>query len=161
MNWDALGAIAEAGGAIAVVATLVYLSIQVGHSYKSTRADINQRLNDEMAQINRDVYLNPEFASLLTRAGEKNTFEDLDPEERTRMHRYYATVLNRSRQVFDLNKAGIIDDGARDYLGSTGIQIALRRSLFRDYLSFSRDYFDPEFMAYIDELASNNARVLG
>ena len=158
MNWDALGAIAEAGGAIAVVATLVYLSIQVKYSYKSTRADIDQRLNDEMAQINRDVYLNAEFASLLTRTDAKTSFEDLEPEEGIRMARYYATIMNRSRQIFDLNKAGIIDDGARDYLGSTVMRINLQRTLFRNYLSFSRDYYDPEFMRYVDELTSKNTQ---
>ena len=29
MNWDAVGAIAELAGAIAVVATLIYLTVQV------------------------------------------------------------------------------------------------------------------------------------
>lgn len=136
MNWNALGAIVEAGGAIAVVATLVYLSIQVRHSYRSTRADITQRLNDAMAQINRDVYLNPEFASLLTRADDKTSFEKLEPEDRVQMGRYYATLMNRSRQIFDLNRYGIVEDGVRDYLGSTVLQISLRRRLFENFLSY-------------------------
>ncbi len=38
MNWDALGAVGEIVGAVAVVATLVYLSIQIRQNTKSERA---------------------------------------------------------------------------------------------------------------------------
>ena len=41
MNWDAIGAIGEILGAAAVVATLVYLAIQV-RSAKSAAADVNR-----------------------------------------------------------------------------------------------------------------------
>ena len=41
MNWDAIGAVGEILGAAAVVATLVYLAIQV-RSAKSAAADINR-----------------------------------------------------------------------------------------------------------------------
>jgi hypothetical protein len=39
MNWDALGAIAETFGAIAVVASLVYLGRQVKHGSREVRAN--------------------------------------------------------------------------------------------------------------------------
>ena len=39
MNWDALGAIAELVGAIAVVGTLFYLAVQVRHSKDATKAN--------------------------------------------------------------------------------------------------------------------------
>ena len=38
MNWDALGAMAEAIGALLVIASLVYLSIQVRQSNKEAEA---------------------------------------------------------------------------------------------------------------------------
>ena len=41
MNWDAIGAVGEILGAAAVVATLVYLAIQV-RSAKSAAADVNR-----------------------------------------------------------------------------------------------------------------------
>ena len=39
MNWDAIGAIAELVGAIAVVGTLFYLAIQVRHGKEATEAN--------------------------------------------------------------------------------------------------------------------------
>ncbi len=41
MNWDAIGAIGEILGAAAVVATLVYLAIQIRYA-KDTAADVNR-----------------------------------------------------------------------------------------------------------------------
>lgn len=38
MNWDALGAIGEIVGAMAVVVTLIYLAVQVRHSAVATQA---------------------------------------------------------------------------------------------------------------------------
>ena len=38
MNWEAIGAVGEVGGAIAVVATLAYLAAQIRHSSESTLA---------------------------------------------------------------------------------------------------------------------------
>ena len=37
MNWDAVGAVAELIGSIAVVITLIYLAVQLKHNSKSTR----------------------------------------------------------------------------------------------------------------------------
>lgn len=42
MNWEAIGAIGETLGAIAVVATLGYLAVQIRESRKATAADIYQ-----------------------------------------------------------------------------------------------------------------------
>ena len=41
-NWEAIGAIGEILGAIAVVATLAYLAVQIRESRTATAADIYQ-----------------------------------------------------------------------------------------------------------------------
>ena len=42
LNWDAIGAVAELGGALAVIATLVYLGLQIKQSSAIARADLYQ-----------------------------------------------------------------------------------------------------------------------
>ena len=49
MNWDMIGATGEWAGAIAVVATLIYLSNQIKHARLATRQDSEQR-RTELAQ---------------------------------------------------------------------------------------------------------------
>ncbi len=63
MNWDALGALAELAGAIGVIATLVYLSIQIRHNTQMMRVTVKQdqtsithKLND-MALAHSDLYV--------------------------------------------------------------------------------------------------------
>ena len=46
MNWAVVGAIGEVGGAIAVVATLVYLAKQIRISAEATKAMVRQGVTD-------------------------------------------------------------------------------------------------------------------
>ena len=48
MNWEAIGAIGEITGALAVVVTLVYLSFQLRHNTYATRASTAQALEDSI-----------------------------------------------------------------------------------------------------------------
>jgi len=44
MNWEAIGTIGEATGAIAVVITLIYLAIQLRHNTQSVHANTHQQI---------------------------------------------------------------------------------------------------------------------
>ena len=50
MNWDALGAVAEALGAAGVVVTLVYLSVQVRRNSKEIVESRTQRVFELMIE---------------------------------------------------------------------------------------------------------------
>jgi hypothetical protein len=57
MNWDAVGAIAELLGAFGVIATLVYLALQVRESRGATQANTRQMRGQafvELSQVARD-----------------------------------------------------------------------------------------------------------
>ena len=57
MNWDAIGAIAELIGAIAVVLTLVYLAVQVRHSKESLDANTSAIRPETAARTIADIVL--------------------------------------------------------------------------------------------------------
>ena len=71
MNWDAIGAIAELLGAAGVVASLLYLTVQLRAGNRASAVDAklksSQMLNDFMDLLIR----NPEFDELLQK-GRKN-----------------------------------------------------------------------------------------
>jgi len=52
MNWDAVGAIGEIIGAIAVVVSLIYLSIQVRQNTNASKAATVQDMTNKWVQIN-------------------------------------------------------------------------------------------------------------
>ena len=51
MNWDAVGALGEWVGALAVLATLVYLAVQIKQNSQSTRANIELEASRQLAQF--------------------------------------------------------------------------------------------------------------
>lgn len=83
MNWDALGAIGEVGGAIAVVATLGYLASQVRHAKTELQG---VRFEKVMADY-RDWYRQistPEAATIWAKG--IRDFGGLETEERVQFH---------------------------------------------------------------------------
>lgn len=89
MNWDALSAIAELVGAVAVVSTLIYLSIQTRQArIASERAVYYSELQANVSTVDMysrwRTYL--QSPSLLETISKANSGENLSFEERTRLH---------------------------------------------------------------------------
>lgn len=75
MDWTAIGAIGEVGGAIGVIATLAYLSVQIRSSSRATESEVHASLASEMQTLmvaaSRDDQLNE--AMLLSQSNEDLT----------------------------------------------------------------------------------------
>ncbi|MGR8949141.1 MAG: hypothetical protein ACU84Q_13920 [Gammaproteobacteria bacterium] len=119
MNWDAVGAIAEAVGAIAVVATLVYLSIQIRQNAKSldrqeeiARAQILQTRADSVTNLGLLVCSTPQSIELMTRL--RNTEEigpeDLSSEENTQAYMILTAVRANLENTFLQYKKGYLPE---------------------------------------------------
>ena len=82
MNWDALSAIAELAGSLAVIVTLIYLAIQLRQQNDVTRSQIEQQRADSVIQLSA-LYSSPENLGLLTKVmlDRALTPEDLSEEE--------------------------------------------------------------------------------
>ena len=94
MNWDALGAIAELIGSIAVIVTLIYLSVQLRHNTKSTRLVSSQALTTTFSDFLGQLSSDSETANIYLR-GLKDDSE-LTKEER---FRFDTLILQMLRQA--------------------------------------------------------------
>jgi len=107
MNWEALGAIGEILGAVAVVATLVYLSRQITQNSKAlTRAnDYAQAssIHDSNAmyvQVFSQLALDAELASIYHRGLAKETLDDVEAVRYAALiNTYFAFIEEMSVQV--------------------------------------------------------------
>ncbi len=107
MDWDAVGAIGEVLGALAVVATLGYLAIQIRQNTKAVRIqtyqaimDSSNRLADSLASQNvDDVY----------RKGRKDP-QGCTPEEWAQFVLIAGQVVNLYEGLFLHHQSGAIDD---------------------------------------------------
>jgi len=50
MNWEAIGAIGEVGGAVAVIATVIYLARQIRQNTSALRSTATQAAHDQAAK---------------------------------------------------------------------------------------------------------------
>ena len=68
MNWDAIGAFGEVLGAIAVIATLLYLAVQTRHTRTAVEASSNMGTVEAHSRFRQSLLGNSELANLLAKA---------------------------------------------------------------------------------------------
>ena len=118
-----LGNFGEFIGAIAVVATLFYLAIQVRHSKAATEANTaslreNQKIaltdsylrrNDLMERSASQIALSEDLAEIVLRARE-GTLEELTELERSRLQMWENARMIRVESQFFQWQQGLLDD---------------------------------------------------
>ncbi len=79
MNWDAIGAIGEIIGALAVVITLIYLSIQTRHNSKISLSSMELELRNSASSINDLLMSDPIVSELAKKLSDPNlVIEEVD-----------------------------------------------------------------------------------
>ena len=121
MNWEAIGAIGEILGAIAVVATLSYLATQTRQSRKATLADVYQNRAVHRGASTLQIALNSQnFHEILFRFEEH--LKAMSPSDAVAQHTdlevyllrmYHSDVMVRMDNVHFQHQQGFLSD---DYL---------------------------------------------
>ena len=107
MNWDAIGAIGEIVGAAGVIASLVYLSIQIRRSDQSTRAQSLQTVLDgHRDRTLLNIYTNSEFSIMLSKG--MTNFELLSSDEKPRFQTFVTELVLQMQQVMQLHEGGLL-----------------------------------------------------
>ena len=109
MNWDAIAAIGEILGAAGVIASLVYLSIQLRKSDETARAQSLQSVLD--GHRDRSMfpgYTNPEFTELLAKG--MTDIQLLSTNERRQFHNYVSEIVFQMQQVMQLHDRGLLPE---------------------------------------------------
>ena len=92
MDWDAIGAIGEIAGAVAVIITLIYLARQIREASRQVRINsitsINQLINEGFDPI----YANEKYVQIWFRGLESRA--DLSLEERQLFDLFMARLMN-------------------------------------------------------------------
>ena len=78
MNWDALGAVAELVGAIAVVATLTYLAVQIRTTRLGEASAATYSAMEGFSRWRSNILQNPQVAEALNRANNAQELSEQD-----------------------------------------------------------------------------------
>jgi len=108
MGWDAIGASAEAIGAIAVLLTLVYLAIQTRDNVRVQKARAIWDAQQSFVEVNELLGDGGRVSDLVYKAaaGQKE-FSDY---EHYLLHRFVRGWFQRLEAQFALYRAGILDN---------------------------------------------------
>ena len=105
MNWDAIGAIGEIIGAIAVLITLVYLAFQVRQSNKLAKMEMHEDSISHYLQNNGNFISNVETARVF-REGLLN-LDSISPSERIQLWGMLNNIIASFNHIREAYENGI------------------------------------------------------
>lgn len=154
MNWEAVGAIGEVGGSIAVLATLVYLALQVRQNTAALRAGAAQAVSESLNQVNLT-----DASSLVHARVVRLAFEDpgaMNEDERSlcdylclaSCRALEAALLQAELGTLDADTAEMVDDNFPALFGS---------DYFRDWWQRTNYPFTRRFRRAVVELGGIEA----
>jgi hypothetical protein len=153
MNWEAIGAIGELVGALAVVISVIYLAVQIRSGSAALTTNIRDSVFATLEQWNYQLTADPEFAWVFHRG--LNDFDSLDEKERPRfMHMTYAFFK-------------IFENIYLHYLeGSVGSEVWVRNREIvhayyvtpgaQYYIGSRRSAFDERFLQTLEDMGTPN-----
>jgi hypothetical protein len=155
MSWEAISAIGQIVGAVAVVISLVYLAVQVRQSTRSARAASFHAVTDSFNQLNT-LLAHDESLAQIFQLGLQDIGQ-LNPVQRIRFDffvlaatRIFETLFYQSRQGVGEQALWKAEEATmRSLLGNPGV---------RDWWQSNPFRFTPEFRAYVEMLIEGNGK---
>ena len=148
MNWDAIGAMGEIVGALAVVISLIYLAVQIRTQNKEARIagmhDIAVGYRDALATL-----VDGAMADVVDKA--IDNYEDLTRAESLRLIAFVGRIFRVWEEAYMQFEAGRLDPRmwdsmVRQFCGYLSLAPMLRIWTIR------KEYFDDRFRIFVDEL---------
>ena len=136
MIWDAVSAIAESIGVIAVVLSLIYVGYQVRQNTMQLRQDNLLETVKGTLDVNWYFHRN-DVAFGVFRRGIKS-FDDLGPKDKAHFHSILVDLAFYLEMVRNLERSGLIDDSAL-HVNSKFIAAVLATPGGRQWLAFAED----------------------
>jgi hypothetical protein len=149
VNWEALGAIANVLTAVGVIATLIYLAIQIRQNTKAVRSSSIQNLVQSFSTTAQAAVENEYIIPLLLKANSGT--DSLTEEERARLHFWFIMTFRRFEGVYFQRDLGIVDADVIDGFERSHIAILASKSA-QEWWANSKEIFNAGFVSYLEHL---------
>ena len=153
MNWNAIGAIGEILGAIAVFVSLVYLAIQTKSNTKALRSSAFHQVRESFSEVSLSMVEDTSLAILVNRAISNDP--GLNAEEIIRYNYFLTTFVRRGESAYFQSSEGTLQ--METWMGiKETIVIALRNDYGQAWIAESSSRFTKDYMTEI-RMALNEA----
>jgi hypothetical protein len=149
MNLDDLGNIGEFVGAVGVIASLVYLALQIRQNTKSTRTAMYQAATRDMFDAADLIASDADLNSIWFRGN--RDFDSLSREEKRRFAAYMFSLLRRYANALHQTNAGMID-GEWWVEASDSLEYTISHPGFQTWWKEGQSLFPLEFREFIDQV---------
>jgi hypothetical protein len=143
VNWEAVSTIAEIIGAAGVIASLLYLAVQIRQSTKVARAETTKDLYLASRDAILQIASNDGLAKIWTK------IRNFESEDIARQYAFYQSFFRLYELQFHLAEQDLLDeDIAQSY--TLIIRMFARTEFFSEYWSKAHREFNEKFVAYVD-----------
>ena len=147
MNWDAIAAVSQVVGSIAVIVTLIYLARQVRQSTAALRSAATQGAHDQAADFYGALSSDPELVMVVARGIE--TPDELSDAERGQFYCFFMRNLFNFQNWYLQTQDGLMDDAllaswsriATGFTGTPG---------FKQFWADRGHIYAPEFVNFME-----------
>jgi hypothetical protein len=150
MNWEAIGALAELGGALGVIASLVYLGIQIRQNTHSAREATWHSVLRDLQQFRSLIAQDPEIARVY-REGLRD-MKSLNDDDRWR----FGALMQSLYSVFELVFRARDESQFQHYLDD--LAWTAGRPGARDWWSKAKRLYSPDFQRFVDETLESSRK---
>ena len=137
MTWDAIGAIAEIVGAAGVIASLVYLAVQIRHNSRGVEEQVRalrvqsyDSAGADFSALRLHISSSPQLASVWRRA--KESYVSLEPDERAQANELLTELLWAYQNILSRMEHGA-DDDVLEQLVAVNIAYWFKNAGFREW----------------------------
>ena len=152
MSWEAIGAVGEAVGALAVILTLFYVARQIQHGTTSVVASNHEAMISSLRSMRHAIALDPTFADLVIRG--ETAHEELSATDARRFEEFAVSQFEIWEQAHLNYEHGTLDDTVWigwDGFGREKLTTAGHRSVWSkrrtEFYEPFRDYLDREIFS--------------
>ena len=155
MNWEAIGAIGEIIGALAVVVTLAYLAVQVRNSTRIARSATRQAIAETAMEHGKHLISDRELMTALLRDFKG---QDQDSVDWARLMAHNYITMRHYENIYYQQLAGMIEPdewrGFRENLQAV-LEWRSMRLFWKNEGHYYSDAFREEVSAIQSELSEN------
>ena len=153
MNWEALSAIAEAVGTLAVLISLIYLAIQIREQNKESQIAASSALSKGFTDFAGDMAGNSELAAIIVKGNA--SLDSLNEVEKLQFFSHNARVCRILEGLHRQNSAGRLHDDSWSGVSSI-LNDYSEYDGFREWWRLRRHWYSREFQAYVAPLLTKH-----
>ena len=147
MNWEAIGAVGEILGAIAVIGSLLFVGMQIRGNTRATQAAAAHNLTNTFNGVIRSITKDPEMSRIWVQ--QSTDISALSANDHQRLMVLCGMVLKSCEDVFQHHQLGQMSDEIWDGW-QTLIMTTCSFAGVRHYWQHRRDFYSRSFQAFVD-----------